>query len=454
MSIDHPLWLVDVSNHQGPNVDWPRIKREGFSGAICKASQGNYFRDKHFGRNLRESEKAGLISGAYHFLEHGDIQGQLDLFMDQLGGKVEGRLIAVDVELSGWGNDPNIHDTWNFIHALYDQIGPHGILCYSGRWYWSGHLGNPDIGSLVQDKGVRLWCSRYVNGSDYASNLYQNVPAKWWDGEDGGGFGGASPTILQFTDRAAVAGQRMDANAFPKTIAELKALTTTKDSAPVSGSEYLIEVMGESGGGGYAIYFTEEPTPVNLESNDAIERRGQGWRWSGGVARGGRDSVRCGDLPNIVSAGHDLKITVDGQAKKAPDSGGGGEKQLSSPTPDYSRWSPKTAELARLIHESFDVEVDTYEGHGDTGEAYAMDVWVAPEGARHTQEQFDLGVAIDQFILDRWQEYDCFYLIFSGGITNGGEWRTYDPGTYQRGSNDPQTRAHQDHCHLSRYQVG
>lgn len=458
MSRQNPIWGIDVSHWQG-TVNWGSVASEDFTFMLAKASEGTYYEDDQFERNLRVAAERGIVPGAYLFLTNEDVYEQVDKFLDVIGS-AEGKLIALDCEDPRWYGEegrgqPSVTDVWNATHYLYDKIGPHPILIYSGAWWWR-RMGSPDIGSLARDKGASLWVSRYVNGSDYASILYQSVPAKWWNGEDGGGFGGAAPTILQFTDRAAVAGQEMDANAYSGTMADLRALTTSKGKGKSSPEEheYLIEVMGESGGGGYTIYFTEKPTPINLESNDAIEQRGSGWRWSGGVARGGRDSVRCGDLPNIVSADHNLKITVDGATKKAPDNGGGGKRELSSPTPDYSRWSPKTAELARLIHESFDVEVDTYEGHGDTGEAYAMDVWVAPEGGRHTQAQFDLGVQIDQFILDRWQEYDCFYLIFSGGITNGGPWRTYDPGTYQRGSNDPQTRAHQDHVHLSRYQVG
>jgi hypothetical protein len=53
------------------------------------------------------------------------------------------------------------------------------------------------------------------------------VPEAWWQGRDGGGFGGQQPTILQFSEQAKIAGKRMDANSFRGSLDELKVLASS-----------------------------------------------------------------------------------------------------------------------------------------------------------------------------------------------------------------------------------
>lgn len=232
MSIKSPLWGVDASSHQ-KTVDWKQVKREGFSFGIVKCIEGLYFEDAYFQQNIRGMQDAGIIPGAYLFLTNQNVYQQVDKFLDRVGD-VDGKLIALDVEDPNWpakyGNgSPSVTDIWNATHYLYDKMGPHPILLYSGYWFMGDRLGNPDVGSLVKEKNCRLWVSRYVTGSGYASTLYQNVPERWWRGEDRGGFGGQPPTILQFAETARIAGKYpMDANAFAGTLNDLKALTSSE----------------------------------------------------------------------------------------------------------------------------------------------------------------------------------------------------------------------------------
>ena len=222
------VWGVDLSSHQG-NISHAQIRREGYSYAICKATEGTYFTDTYYAKNARDAQAAGLIPGAYHFLTNENVWQQIDRFLATVG-RVEGKLIALDVEDPNWpaqyGNgSPSKTDIWNAVHYLHEKTNGHPILIYSGYWFWGDRLGNPDISSLVRDKNCRLWVSRYVSGQGYGSTLYQSVPAAWWEGRDRGGFGNHKPTILQFTESALVAGQYIDANAFRGTVAELRKLT-------------------------------------------------------------------------------------------------------------------------------------------------------------------------------------------------------------------------------------
>ena len=59
---------IDVSHHQG-EIDWTKVKNDGIVFAFMKATQGLRFVDPRFKLNWAATEKAGIIRGAYHFLE-------------------------------------------------------------------------------------------------------------------------------------------------------------------------------------------------------------------------------------------------------------------------------------------------------------------------------------------------------------------------------------------------
>ncbi|WP_433946220.1 glycoside hydrolase family 25 protein [Paenibacillus sp. SN-8-1] len=58
---------IDVSHHNG-KIDWLKVKADGRVFAFIKASQGKSFRDDQFVTNVRGARAAGLLVGAYHFL--------------------------------------------------------------------------------------------------------------------------------------------------------------------------------------------------------------------------------------------------------------------------------------------------------------------------------------------------------------------------------------------------
>lgn len=65
---------VDVSVYQG-NIDWNKVKADGISFAIIKATQGRavssnayLFTDRQFVNNINNAHKAGIKCGVYHYL--------------------------------------------------------------------------------------------------------------------------------------------------------------------------------------------------------------------------------------------------------------------------------------------------------------------------------------------------------------------------------------------------
>lgn len=59
---------IDVSHYQG-DIDWAKVKADDISFAFIKASQGQSFRDSMFVTNAAGARKAGVLVGAYHFID-------------------------------------------------------------------------------------------------------------------------------------------------------------------------------------------------------------------------------------------------------------------------------------------------------------------------------------------------------------------------------------------------
>lgn len=59
---------IDVSHYQG-KIDWAKVKADDISFAFLKASQGQTFRDSMFITNAAGARRAGVLVGAYHYMD-------------------------------------------------------------------------------------------------------------------------------------------------------------------------------------------------------------------------------------------------------------------------------------------------------------------------------------------------------------------------------------------------
>ncbi|MPY20555.1 glycoside hydrolase family 25 protein [Paenibacillus glucanolyticus] len=81
---------IDVSRYQGV-VDWAKVKASGKSFVFIKASQGTSLEDPRFAGNAQGAKAAGMLIGAYPYLEASNITEQRDR-IDEL----EQRLGAIE----------------------------------------------------------------------------------------------------------------------------------------------------------------------------------------------------------------------------------------------------------------------------------------------------------------------------------------------------------------------
>lgn len=222
---------IDISWHiygtRNPSssqyIDMRRVKAEGFSFGIFKATDGDNFTDPTFVKHWNDAKAAGLIPGAYLFIDNTSIPAMVDRFVnliDSVGGP-QNAIIAVDAE--------GYNATKARCQAVVDGLRQKWPLIipwfYTNYYWWVKQLGNP--GAVAN---TRLWMGGhagvYIGGNDYVYNLAQKVPENWWTTDSSNEtHGWPNVSILQITSSGLVAGKKVDGDIFKGSVTDLKALT-------------------------------------------------------------------------------------------------------------------------------------------------------------------------------------------------------------------------------------
>ena len=183
--MDHPV--VDLSHWNVANeaIPFAAIKADGVVGCIHKVTQGSDYldptfherREKYAARRI-SAEAVGLLWGAYHFLEPGDMREQAEWFVLNVG---EGPyLLAADHE------DPavSLEDLKSFLRVCYDLTGQKPCV-------YSGHVIKEQLGGANDEflGSHRLWLAQYTTGNP---SWPDHTWSTWW--------------LHQFTDQGTVAG--------------------------------------------------------------------------------------------------------------------------------------------------------------------------------------------------------------------------------------------------------
>lgn len=204
-----PIFGYDVSEHQ-PSFDHARAYDEGYRFAIVRCSEGTY-EDKHYADHVKAIKKVdGLLYAAYHRTGTTSTPEEQAATVDKMVG---------DKSVPIWLDTEDHPNTEARHHAVAKAIQARGYRVagsYLPKWYWS------TIGKVKIRNGP-LWASNYVAGTGYGSALYGKVAASQW-----AGYGGQKVVLLQFTDKAKIAGQTVDASSFRGTMDEFRTLFNAK----------------------------------------------------------------------------------------------------------------------------------------------------------------------------------------------------------------------------------
>lgn len=116
----YPIKGIDISSHNGPEIDFVAVASDTVKFVYIKASEGENFRDSLFYRNYAGALKAGLKVGAYHYFRF-DREGwrQGRNLLDAIGHLSFDLPLAIDVE--EWGNPRNF-STEEVVSRLSDMV--------------------------------------------------------------------------------------------------------------------------------------------------------------------------------------------------------------------------------------------------------------------------------------------------------------------------------------------
>ncbi len=90
--------VIDVSHHNGPNIDFAKVKAAGIVGVIHKATAVSNFKDKMYPVNRARALAAGLLWGAYHWgVGDAEAEDQVNYFLDYAQPTAQS-LLALDSE--------------------------------------------------------------------------------------------------------------------------------------------------------------------------------------------------------------------------------------------------------------------------------------------------------------------------------------------------------------------
>ena len=144
---------IDVSHHQG-EIDWTKVKDDGIVFAFMKATQGLRFVDPRFKLNWAATEKAGIIRGAYHFLEADqDGAAQAKHFMKTVDFTKGDLIPVVDVERKGKDLARTLKA---FLAELKGTLGVDAVI-YVSPSFWNEHLASAFESPLPNP----LWVAEY-----------------------------------------------------------------------------------------------------------------------------------------------------------------------------------------------------------------------------------------------------------------------------------------------------
>jgi GH25 family lysozyme M1 (1,4-beta-N-acetylmuramidase) len=196
----------DISNNNGVvNID--AVADEGYAFVFAKVTEGAGFKDKYWARTRDWCAQRGLICVGYHYVKTDDPNAQARNFRDNGGGP----RVMFDFE----ANSGNINNFWACVNA-FNALGIAVVLSYIPKWYWS-QIGSPDISNipgLLISSNYRAYTDQVASNNGWAQ------------------YGGRNPDIWQYTDAQAIAGLRLDCNAFrgsKEQLAELLGLAPARE---------------------------------------------------------------------------------------------------------------------------------------------------------------------------------------------------------------------------------
>ncbi|HET9172021.1 MAG TPA: GH25 family lysozyme [Actinospica sp.] len=229
------LFVADIASYQAGLV--PARLKPDIAALIIKCTEGTGYLNPDYANWLGEAAAAGLLVGAYHYVDGTDPAAQ--------AAWLKANIVDPSVPVMIDEESVSLAQALAVADAM-DAEGLHVRLMYLARSYWQT-LGSPDLSAPFAARGLALVNASYPSSaSGSPAQLYPGDGAAGWDA-----YGGVTPTLYQFTDSATESGQNIDVSAFRGDISALTALFTT-DSASASIQEDDLRTTSVNGRAGIA----------------------------------------------------------------------------------------------------------------------------------------------------------------------------------------------------------
>jgi lysozyme len=165
--------MINVIDMYHGNVvktsDFVALRNAGIIAIVHKASQGLHYADPFYADRRKAALDAGLLWGAYHFLDSSDAGAQAKFFLQCVDatGNADPIMLACDYENSD--HQPTLQQCMQFMSAV-DRATLPGVQCalYSGnliretlRPHVGGHQDGDMHGVQLFFQNHRLWLAEY-----------------------------------------------------------------------------------------------------------------------------------------------------------------------------------------------------------------------------------------------------------------------------------------------------
>jgi lysozyme len=201
--------VIDLSHHN-PDPSWSTIKSAGVIGVILKATQGVSYVDDTYLARRHDALSAGLCVSSYHFLEVGNIEAQMEHFLDTVQ-PVRGERVCLDYEDYD-GQCATIDELCEAVEYLLTMMPDLQITIYSGHSIKAA-LGENLRYATLDD--TSLWIAQYTSASSpsWPKQQWKTWSLwQWTDGEtvpgipapvDGNKWNGSTEALVKWMSPAA-----------------------------------------------------------------------------------------------------------------------------------------------------------------------------------------------------------------------------------------------------------
>jgi lysozyme len=163
------------------------IKGIYISFAFIKATEGTDYKDSRFDYNWKESQKAGIMRGAYHyFLPHKDIEEQIAFFKKNVKLEKGDLPPVLDVEITGGLSPTALRKNIKiWMKAMEKHYNVRPIL-YTYKSFYIQHLNTAEF------KEFPLWVAHY-----YQRDISMPNGRRWsfWQHTDKGSVNGIDAPV-------------------------------------------------------------------------------------------------------------------------------------------------------------------------------------------------------------------------------------------------------------------